>query len=223
MESKAICIIEDEVDIAESVKTFMEASGYTVHTFNSAEEYFDNPLENFVGVYLIDWNLPGRSGLEVVKEIRVEDKISPIFVISANSQRQDILEGLKSGADDYITKPFSFPELAAKVDNASAKFQVVLNRSELDDFRLLPEAKAFMKEGKTVNLTSREFVIFEYLVNKSGEPVTRDDLITCFANDEKMTNRNIDVHIFSLRKKLRAVDMQIETVWGKGYKLVEPV
>ncbi len=74
-----------------------------------------------------------------------------------------------------------------------------------------------------MNLTSREFIIFEFLVGKTGEPVTREDLITCFANDAKMTNRNIDVHIFSLRKKLRAVDMQIETVWGKGYKLVEPI
>lgn len=221
MESKNICIIEDESDIAESVKTYMETSGYTVITYTSAEEYSVRPPEAFVGVYLIDWNLPGLPGLEVIKQIRVEDKISPIFIISANSEKEDILEGLRSGADDYITKPFSFPELAARVDNAAAKFEVVLQQSQLENFRLLPEAKAFLKDGHTVNLTSREYVIFDFLLQHTGQPVTRDDLIkNCFENDEKMTNRNVDVHIFSLRKKLSAVEMKIETVWGKGYKLL---
>lgn len=220
MESKNICIIEDEKDIVESVKTFMEAAGYNVHSFPSAEDYYLTPPDNFVGVFLIDWNLPGQSGIEVIKKIREDDKISPIFMLSANSQKQDILEGLKAGADDYITKPFSFPELAQRVENAAAKYEIVLNKSDLEEFRLLPEANAFIKEGQTVNLTSREFVIFEYLVQNSGQPVVREDLIKCFANDEKMTSRNIDVHVFSLRKKLRGVDMTIETVWGKGYKLL---
>ena len=220
MESRNICIIEDEADIVESVKTYMESSGYKVVAFPSAEDFYRNPPKGFVGVFLIDWNLPGESGLEVIKKIREEDKISPIFIISANSQKEDILEGLKSGADDYLTKPFSFPELALRVDNASAKFEVILRQSDLENFKLLPEAKAFIKEGQTVNLTSREYVIFEYLVRHTGEPVTREDLINCFANDEKMTNRNVDVHIFSLRKKLRSVEMLIETVWGKGYKLI---
>lgn len=221
MESKSICIIEDETDIAESVKTYMETSGYRVLIYSSAEEYGENPPDGFCGVYLIDWNLPGKPGLDVIKDIRVEDKISPIFIISANSEKEDIVEGLRSGADDYITKPFSYPELAARVDNASAKFEVILSQSQLENFRLLPEAKAFIKEGQTVNLTSREYVVFDYLVKHTGEPVTRDDLIkNCFDGDEKMTNRNVDVHIFSLRRKLAAVEMKIETVWGKGYKLV---
>lgn len=224
MEAKRVCIIEDEIDIAESVKTYLESNGYEVSTFNSAEEFSAQSPGGFVGVYLVDWNLPGIPGLELIKQIRNEDKISPIFIISANGEREDIIEGLKSGADDYIVKPFSFPELAARVDNASAKFEVILQQSQLEDFRLLPEANAFIKEGKTVNLTSREYVLFAYLVEKTGEPVSRNALIeNCFEGDDKMTNRNVDVHVFSLRKKLSSVNIKIETVWGKGYKLLQTV
>tara|TARA_Y100000780_G_scaffold232518_1_gene265055 strand:- start:14354 stop:15016 length:663 start_codon:yes stop_codon:yes gene_type:complete len=218
---KNICVIEDEQDIRESVKEFFEENEYTVFDYSSAEDFYQNQLsEDFCGVYLLDWTLPGDSGIDVVKKIRTQDKISPIFILSAKSSREEVLEGLTAGADDYLTKPFSFDELAARVDNAAAKFELLLQKSQLEDFRLLPEANAFIKNGKTVNLTSREFTIFNYLVQKTGEPVTRDLLIECFSNEEKMTNRNIDVHVFSLRKKLKEVSMHIETVWGKGYKLI---
>ncbi|MBC77897.1 MAG: hypothetical protein CME64_17960 [Halobacteriovoraceae bacterium] len=218
---KNICVIEDEQDIRESVKEFFEENEYTVFDYSSAEDFYQNQLsEDFCGVYLLDWTLPGDSGIDVVKKIRTQDKISPIFILSAKSSREEVLEGLTAGADDYLTKTFSFDELAARVDNAAAKFELLLQKSQLEDFRLLPEANAFIKNGKTVNLTSREFTIFNYLVQKTGEPVTRDLLIECFSNEEKMTNRNIDVHVFSLRKKLKEVSMHIETVWGKGYKLI---
>lgn len=218
---KNICVIEDEQDIRESVKEFFEENEYKVFDYSSAEDFYQNQLsEDFCGVYLLDWTLPGDSGIDIVKKIRTQDKISPIFILSAKSSREEVLEGLTAGADDYLTKPFSFDELAARVDNAAAKFELLLQKSQLEDFRLLPEANAFIKNGKTVNLTSREFTIFNYLVEKTGEPVTRDLLIECFSNEEKMTNRNIDVHVFSLRKKLKEVSMHIETVWGKGYKLI---
>ncbi|MCO4754358.1 MAG: response regulator transcription factor [Bacteriovoracaceae bacterium] len=221
MIKKSICVIEDEQDIRESVQEFFEYNDYEVFAFSSAEDYYKNAnTQDFCGVYLLDWSLPGDSGIDIVKKIRSEDKISPIFILSAKSGKEEILEGLSAGADDYMTKPFSFEELSVRVDNAAAKFELVLQQSQLEDFRLLPEAHAFLKSGKTVNLTAREYIIFEYLVKHTGQPVTRDLLIECFSNEEKMTNRNIDVHVFSLRKKLKAVEMHIETVWGKGYKLV---
>tara|TARA_Y100001936_G_scaffold251998_1_gene309995 strand:- start:356 stop:1048 length:693 start_codon:yes stop_codon:yes gene_type:complete len=217
---KSICVIEDEQDIRESVKEFFECNDYEVFDYSSAEDFYENKItEDFCGVYLLDWTLPGDSGIDIVKRIRTHDKISPIFILSAKSSREEVLEGLTAGADDYMTKPFSFDELAVRVDNAAAKFELLLQQNQLEDFRMLPEANAFIKNGKTVNLTSREFIIFEYLVNNTGQPVTRDLLIECFSG-EKMTNRNVDVHVFSLRKKLKEVSMHIETVWGKGYKLL---
>jgi len=217
---KSICIIEDEIDIAESIKSYMETKGFNAIIFESCEDYLKNAPEDFNGIYLIDWNLPGIPGLELVKKIRSKDVLSPVFMVSAYNKKEDIIEGLKAGADDYITKPFSFEELELRVENAMTKFGIALTSgSNKSDFQLIKDASAFIKNGVTVNLTAREFIIFESLINNEGKPQTREDLINCFDKEEKMTSRNIDVHVFSLRKKLKEVELVIETVWGKGYKI----
>lgn len=221
---KNVYVIEDEKEIALTVKAYLEEHGYRVSFFLSAEEFYDNyqKIRTQSGaVYLVDWNLPGDSGIDVVKRIRLEDKISPIFILSARCGQDEVIEGLNAGADDYLTKPFSFEELVSRVNNAYSKFQYIINKTQLEDFRLLPEANSFIKSGVTVSLTAREYILFDYLVEQAGNPVSRDELIKCFNNEEKMTNRNVDVHIFSLRKKLKKTDMHIETVWGKGYKLLK--
>lgn len=220
MSSGNICIVEDEKDIVDALKTFLEAQNYNVENYYSAEEFYKNLNPEFRGLYLIDWNLPGEPGINIISKIRERDKFSSIFMVSAFTKNENILTGLKYGADDYITKPFSLEELLVRVQNAQEKLSYINEEISSTDFRLLPEASAFIKSGKTVNLTRREFIIFDRLYTSLGQSVTRDELIECFDNDEKMTVRNIDVHIFSLRKKIKEVEFSIDTVWGKGYKLV---
>ena len=214
-----ICIIEDEKDIAEALKIYFEGHGYKINNYSSAEDFYLNRSSDFKGLYLVDWNLPGDPGINIITKIREEDKFSPIFMVSAYSKNEEIITGLKAGADDYITKPFSLDELKARIDNAYLKFNHINEEIDSSEFKLLPEATAFIKSGRTINLTQREYIIFEELYKHKDEPMTRDELILCFKNDEKMTVRNIDVHIFSLRKKIKEADLNIETVWGKGYKL----
>ena len=214
-----ICIIEDEQDIVETLSCYLEANDYKVISFCSAEDYYQNVPHDFEGLYLVDWNLPGEPGLDIIAKIRIEDKISPIFMVSAYTKNEEIICGLKSGADDYITKPFSLDELLVRIGNANKKLSLIRSDSVLSRFKLIPEALTFIKDGKTVNLTQREFVIFNKLYAEFNKAVSRDSLITCFDNDEKMTPRNIDVHIFSLRKKIKEVNFRIDTVWGEGYKL----
>jgi two-component system alkaline phosphatase synthesis response regulator PhoP len=215
-----ICIIEDEEDIVDALTTFLISQNYGVISFKSAEDFYENMQKDFKGLYLVDWNLPGEPGINIISSIRERDKFSPIFMVSAYTKNDKILKGLKSGADDYITKPFSLEELLARIENAQQKLNHISNEINTSDFKLLPEATAFIKEGKTVNLTQREYVIFDKLHSQFGQAVTRDELILCFKNDEKMTVRNVDVHVFSLRKKIKAVEFYIDTVWGKGYKLI---
>lgn len=220
MSSGNVCIIEDEKDIVDALTTFLEAQGYDVISFNNSEDFYRNNPRDFSGLYLVDWNLPGEPGINIIKKIRETNKFSPIFMVSAYTKNEEILTGLKAGADDYITKPFSLEELLARIENAQLKLSHISEEVHASNFKLLPEATAFIKEGKTVNLTQREYIIFNKLHSDFGKAVTRDELILCFDNDEKMTVRNIDVHVFSLRKKIKEVEFFIDTVWGKGYKLI---
>ncbi len=217
---KTIVIIEDEKEILGSLQFILERNDFTVYPYVSAEEFFSaNPRpENCV--YLVDWNLPGIKGIDIIRTIRLKDKISPVFMISAYIKPEQIIEGLQSGADDYITKPFNYEELLVRIGNAHAKVSSLQDNLMNVGLKLIPEAHAVMKDGVTVNLTSREFIIFNHLYKNDTVVATRDELINQFDKDMEMTSRNIDVHIFSLRKKMAKIRIGIETVWGTGYKIV---
>jgi two-component system alkaline phosphatase synthesis response regulator PhoP len=217
---KSIVIIEDEKDIVESLQYLLEKNEFDVSAFLSAEEFFSAKSRPDHCVYLVDWNLPGIKGLDIIKTIRLKDKISHIFMMSAYNKADQVIEGLESGADDYITKPFNYDELLVRVGNADRKISNLRENLINVGLKLIPEAHSVMKDGVTVSLTSREFVIFNHLHNKKGTPSTREELISEFAKEMEMTARNIDVHIFSLRKKLKKITIGIETVWGTGYRLV---
>ena len=217
---RSIVIIEDERDIVESLKYLLEKHEYEVMSFLSAEEFFSERKRPDHCVYLVDWNLPGIKGIDIIKSIRLKDKISPIFMISAYNKSEQIIEGLQSGADDYITKPFNYDELLVRVGNAHNKVSNLQDNLINIGLKLFPETHSVIKDGVTVSLTSREFVIFQHLNKNQKVPSTREELIGQFENDMEMTARNIDVHIFALRKKMIKVNIGIETVWGTGYKLV---
>lgn len=220
-ELKNICIVEDEIDIADSIKTFFNSKGYEVALYKSAEDFYKGIPDDFKGIYLIDWNLPGDQGIDIIKQIRQKDKISPVFMVSAFSNQDQIIEGLRSGADDYITKPFNLDELNARVSNSLKKFSIVDSQINTDSIQLLPEAKSFIKDNQTIRLTSKEFKVFQALFESNGKPVSRELLLEALSGEEKITARNIDVHVYSLRKKIKSSDLIIETVWGQGYLLTE--
>jgi DNA-binding response OmpR family regulator len=216
---KSIVIIEDEKDIVESLRYLLEKHQFEVSAFLSAEEFFLAKLRPEHCVYLIDWNLPGIKGVDIVRTIRLKDKISPIFIVSAYNKSDQVIEGLQSGADDYITKPFNYEEFLVRVENAHAKVSCLQDNLMNVGLKLIPEAHSVMKDGVTVNLTSREFIIFNHLYKNQAGASTREELINQFDKEMDMTARNIDVHIFSLRKKMSKIALSIETVWGTGYKI----
>jgi DNA-binding response OmpR family regulator len=218
--SLEIIIIEDEMDIAHSLSQFLISENMKVQTFPDAESFYKSiDLNHFKGLYIIDWNLPGEKGVQIISKIRSVDKFSSIFMLSAYNREDEIITGLKSGADDYITKPFSYNELLIRVQNALRKLNNIKNDITVG-VKLLEEASAILRDGETVNLTSREFIIVKTLFNHLNTPVTREQLIAQFDSSMEMTERNIDVHVFSLRRKIKKARMMIDTVWGLGYKLI---
>lgn len=218
--NRNVVIIEDEKEIIEALKYLLEKNNFIVHGFLSAEEFFSAKDRPDYCVYLVDWNLPGIKGIDIVKTIRTKDKLSPIFMVSAYNKAEQIIEGLKSGADDYLTKPFNYDELLVRVQNAHSKVSSLQDNLINVGLKLIPEAHSVIKDGVTVNLTSREFIIFHHLYKFPAVASTREELINQFDKDMEMTARNIDVHIFSLRKKMSKINIGIETVWGTGYKIV---
>jgi two-component system, OmpR family, alkaline phosphatase synthesis response regulator PhoP len=216
---RSIVIIDDEQEILDSLKYLLEKSEYQVSTFLSAEDFFCSTKPEGHSIYLVDWNLPGVKGPDIIKSIRLKDKLSPIFMLSAYNQSKQVVEGLQSGADDYITKPFNIDELLVRVGNAHAKIDSMQDNLINVGLKLIPEAHTIIKDGVTVNLTAREYIIFNHLYVNKDKPNTREEIINQFEKDMEMTIRNIDVHIFALRKKMSKVKIQIETVWGTGYKL----
>jgi len=219
-EKKSVVVVEDEQDIASSLKYFLEKNDIDVVTFGSAEEFFAAKNVPDQCIYLVDWNLPGIKGIDIIKTLRLRDKLSPLFMLSANIESAQIIEGLQAGADDYITKPFNYDELLIRIKNALTKFGNLKDNMLNVGLKLIPEAHSVMMDGVTVSLTAREFIIFQHLHNHRNAPSTREELINQFENDSEMTARNIDVHIFSLRKKMNKIRIGIETVWGTGYRLV---
>lgn len=216
---KTVVIIEDEKDIIESLQVVLERKQFKVNSYTSAEEFFENKKEHTNCVFLVDWNLPGIKGIEIIKRIRDKDKISSIFMVSAYSSSEQIIQGLETGADDYITKPFNYDELVIRVNNAHAKINSLKENLLNVGIKLIDEANSVIKDGTTVQLTSREYIIFKYLYDCPNSSITREQLISEFDKEMDVTARNIDVHIFSLRKKLKKIKISIETIWGTGYQI----
>lgn len=218
---KSVVILEDDKDINDSLRMLFEDNGFEVDSYLNAEDFY-NKSSNFSSntSYLIDWMLPGTHGIDVIKRIRMTNRFSPVFLMSAAMEHKVGLEALGTGADHFLKKPFDADEILLRFENAYKKLDSIENQFINVGIKILPEANTVIKDGKTLPLTFREFTIFQTLYNSQGV-TSRADLTQEFSKgtDKKLTERNIDVHIFSLRKKLAQLDMAIETVWGEGYKL----
>lgn len=216
---RLVTIIEDEKEIAELIKRFLTQNNFEVRHYVTAEAMLSGPVTDSC-IYLVDWNLPGMKGTDLIRALRAKDKFSPIFMISGYNKAEEVVEGLKAGADDYLIKPFNYDELIVRVENAWSKMNQLKGSLMHYGLKLIPEANSLMREGVILNLTAREYVIFAHLYENRNKPSTREELIACFPAGENVAVRNIDVHIFSLRKKLQRVGLAVETVWGVGYKIV---
>jgi DNA-binding response OmpR family regulator len=216
---KNVVIIDDEENLLTGLKYLLEKNEFLVTCYSSAEEFFNSKTHHENCVYLIDWNLKGIKGVDIVTTIRLKDKITPIFMLSGYNQSENIVKGLKSGADDYITKPFNPDELMIKLNNVFEKTRLLNDNSFNKGIRLLSEAKSVMKDGNIVGLTFSEFVIFNHLYQNKNNPINREELIKQFNDNSIVTNRTIDVHIFSLRKKINKIDIKISTLRNQGYQL----
>ena len=226
MAGKRVLVVDDDVKTVELVKLYLNRDGYKVLTAYDGVEALRLARESHPDLIVLDLMLPGIDGLQICRTLRGESDV-PIIMLTAKTTDQDKLTGLELGADDYVTKPFSPKELAARVRTVLRRLPgergpAEIKHGELSvDFR---KHEAFIA-GTPLNLTPAEFKLLGVLAREPGRVFSRGELIDkALGYDFEGFDRTIDVHILNLRRKLKKVDAnnpaRIETVYGAGYKLV---
>lgn len=224
MTKQKILLIEDEEDIAELIKLQAELAGYKIAVESDGLNGLRAVAREKPDLVILDLMLPGLNGLDVCRKIKTnaETRDIPVIMVTAKGEEVDIVLGLELGADDYVCKPFSVKVLLSRI-------RAVLRRGKEPDreqkaitfgpFTLDLQSYQLQKKGKNIPLTLTEFSILKRLAGHRGKVLTRSQLLDEIPNsDAFIIDRNIDVHIASLRKKLGSGHPGIETVRGVGYR-----
>ena len=224
---KKVLILEDEISIRSFVVINLKRAGYEVVEAGTGEQALELLKTNQdVGVAILDIMLPGIDGFEVCRSIRATDKKIGIIMLTARSQEMDKITGLMTGADDYMTKPFSPAELTARIDalyrridNDGSSNQIELKHGP---FVLNTRNRTLDKDGRRINLTQVEYAIIKLFMQNPGRALSREDILTAvWGRDYDGELKIVDVNIRRLRIKIEddtAAPTYITTVWGFGYK-----
>jgi len=223
--SELVMVIEDEKEIRDLLRYNLERAGFRVAAFADGEEGLAQLFASRPDAVVLDLMLPGRNGLEILREVRGEPATAdvPVLVLTARGAEMDKLLGFEHGADDYLTKPFSPRELVARLRALLRRSQPATGGHALESgsLRVDPSSREASVAGRRLALTPREFDLLAFLLRHPGRVVSRDELLRkVWGYDYLGETRTVDVHVRRLRQKLGAQHAFIETVTGAGYKFV---
>jgi DNA-binding response OmpR family regulator len=222
----SILVVEDDETLRIALRDRLRGEKYVVETAGDAEEGMEKINTLPFDLLIIDVMLPHHSGFDLCRDIRQSGLVTPIMFLTAKSGLVDKVVGLKLGGDDYVTKPFEAEELTARVEALLRRAPANTGRGvhQIGSLRIDVHRREVTRGGSPVSLTNREFHLLCYLVERAGQTVSKDELLRgVWGYDAKSFSRTVDVHIFTLRKKLETDQTQpelIKTVTGVGYKLV---
>jgi two-component system response regulator RegX3 len=222
-----ILVVEDEPTIRSGLCDVLTYRGYAVDGVGTGEGGLERGLEPEIDLVLLDIMLPGISGFEVCEGLRAERSELPILMLTARGSEDDVLQGFRSGADDYVTKPFSLAQLLARVEallrRGTGPADGPIGPFEVHGIAVDPGGMlAKTPEGQEVELTRREIEMLALFARESGRIVSRRTLLReVWGMDraDRIETRTVDMHIAKLRKKLGSARDLIETVRGEGYRL----
>ena len=223
---RRVVLIEDEPDIAEAIAYHLERAGLQVRVARTGEEGL-HAVRAGADLVLLDLNLPGMDGLEVCRLIRRQATTAhlPIIIVSARADEVDRVLGLEMGADDYVVKPLSLKELAARCRVALRRRGPEAEGAQGyrdEDFEVEFDAYVARYRGRELRLTAKEFELFRVLVEAAGRVLTRERLLDrVWGHDTEVDLRSVDAHVRRLRAKLGPGRAHVETVVGLGYRFVK--
>lgn len=220
-----ILVAEDEHRIANSIKKGLEQEGYAVDAAFDGSKGYDLASSEDYDLIILDLLLPEMDGVTICKELRKNKIHTPILMLTAKGQIHDKVEGLDSGADDYLTKPFSFEELLARMRTLLRRPKVSLNETlALSDLTLNTKLYQVKRNNKLIHLSAKEFSLLEYLMRNANKILTKDQITAHVWNyDADILPNTVEVYIKNLRNKIDALFKNkkplIKTVRGFGYKI----
>jgi two-component system phosphate regulon response regulator PhoB len=223
-----ILIVEDEADLTLMMRYNLEAEGFRVLAAHDGDAATELMRETPPDLILLDWMLPGLSGIELCRRWRAREETArvPIIMITARGEEEERVRGLATGADDYMVKPFSIPELQARINALLRRSnpRLITNVLKAGDLELDRQSHRVRRSGREVHLGPTEYRLLEYLMRHPGRVYSREQLLDgVWGNDVYVDERTVDVHVGRLRKAInrgRNPD-PIRTVRGAGYALDE--
>lgn len=222
-----ILVVEDEHRIANSIKKGLEQEKYAIDVAYTGNEGFDLASTEDYDLVILDLMLPEMDGITICKELRKNKIHTPILMLTAKGQIQDKVRGLDSGADDYLTKPFSFEELLARIRALTRRPKTSLNIIlSIGDLHLDPKLYQVARDENLIKLSSKEFSLLEYFMRNANKILTKDQIIShVWDYDADILPNTVEVYIKNLRNKIDAPFKNkkplIHTVRGFGYKIGE--
>ncbi|MCX5513573.1 phosphate regulon transcriptional regulatory protein PhoB [Kaistia algarum] len=219
-----VMVVEDEEALSLLLRYNLEAEGYTVDVVPRGDDAETRLRETVPDLLLLDWMLPGISGIELCRRLRARDvtRTLPIIMLTARGEEQERIRGLSTGADDYVVKPFSVPELMARVRAIlrRSRPEVIASLLRAGDIELDRETHRVRRSGRELRLGPTEFRLLEFLMKSPGRVFSREQLLDgVWGRDVYVDERTVDVHIGRLRKAVNRgrVKDPIRTVRGSGY------
>ncbi len=220
-----LLLVEDDAALVTAVARGLRAAGFAVDTAGSAEECVGLLRLGAYDVLVLDLGLPDMDGLTLLRRLREQELATPVLVLTARGELTDRVTGLDAGADDYLQKPFAFPELLARLRALLRRgVPVVSTILHVADLELDPARFEARRRGRALSLTAKEFAILEYFMRHAGELVTRTMILeSCWDSSYEGLSNLVDVHVGRLRRKLDlpGAPALLHTVRGAGFRLGE--
>ena len=219
-----VLIVEDDTALADGLQRTLRQSGYAVDHAPNGELALRACAEEHYDLIVLDVGLPGMDGFEVLRALRKRNPTGSILLLTARDLESDHVKGLDLGADDYVTKPFSLPELEARIRALIRRSQSVRSpRMRYGALQIDTVARRADVDGQALELTPREWGVHEYLRAHAGQVVSKEQMLQALCSwDDSLTYNAFEVYVSRLRAKLQSAGLKIRTVRGFGYIFEDP-